>query len=404
MSEQNTSIINMWLSHIEQNGGPSKCGREVFYLAREYEKTNISKAIEYYKLKVSLADDNIQERYVALLKLGDLSTNVDEKISYWTRGTILCPSRLECFHRLVLYYKNNKQYETALKIGIMAPENRIANKDDFMVEPHIYHHDFDIEFSVAAYYAGKYQLAHDINQRNMLRNVGNPGDKLKLIMDNQIFYTDSFNKNRNLVKLLPNQGPISSNSTNVDSRLSNDIRPNIIIVDGFYDNPNDVRAMALAEEFDIKGNYPGARTKTFATDELKARFESIIGKRITYWPGQYNGAFQFTVASEKSWIHRDQTDFSAIIYLSPDAPADAGTLTYRHLATGKQFADNEADEKTLSIDSNNYDAWEVMDIIGNKYNRCILFNGRCSHKSNVYFGNDKYSGRLFQTFFFDTEK
>ena len=46
---------------------------------------------------------------------------------------------------------------------------------------------------------------------------------------------------------------------------------------------------------------------------------------------------------------------------------------------------------------------EVIDRIGNKYNRLVIFDGFISHKSDEYFGSDKESGRLFQTFFFDCE-
>ena len=36
----------LYLEHISENGGPEKCGREVFYLAREYESFNKKKSIK----------------------------------------------------------------------------------------------------------------------------------------------------------------------------------------------------------------------------------------------------------------------------------------------------------------------------------------------------------------------
>ena len=36
------------------------------------------------------------------------------------------------------------------------------------------------------------------------------------------------------------------------------MRQNIIIVDDFYNNPDQVREFALSQEFDVTGNYPGA--------------------------------------------------------------------------------------------------------------------------------------------------
>ena len=56
----------------------------------------------------------------------------------------------------------------------------------------------------------------------------------------------------------------------------------------------------------------------------------------------------------------------------------------------------------MNDDSRNYDNWELMDSIGNKFNRCIIFKGKRSHQSGEYFGTDKKTGRLFQTYFFET--
>ena len=43
----------------------------------------------------------------------------------------------------------------------------------------------------------------------------------------------------------------------------------LIIIDNFYSNAEDVRDYILTQEFSVKGNYPGRRTKSFATTELK---------------------------------------------------------------------------------------------------------------------------------------
>ena len=43
------------------------------------------------------------------------------------------------------------------------------------------------------------------------------------------------------------------------------------------------------------------------------------------------------------------------------------------------------------------------DYVSNKFNRLILYDASMFHKSLDYFGKDKYNGRLFQVFFFNTE-
>ena len=46
-------------------------------------------------------------------------------------------------------------------------------------------------------------------------------------------------------------------------------KSNLIVIDNFYKNPEKVREFALNEEYSISGNYPGIRTKSFASLELK---------------------------------------------------------------------------------------------------------------------------------------
>ena len=48
--------------------------------------------------------------------------------------------------------------------------------------------------------------------------------------------------------------------------------------------------------------------------------------------------------------------------------------------------------------------WEMTTMIGNKFNRLILYRGNMFHSSLDYFGSNKENGRLFQTFFFNSER
>ena len=50
-----------------------------------------------------------------------------------------------------------------------------------------------------------------------------------------------------------------------------------------------------------------------------------------------------------------------------------------------------------------YTKWELHDVIGNKFNRLVLYRGDYFHASLDYFGDSPENGRLFQTFFFNTE-
>ena len=182
----------------------------------------------------------------------------------------------------------------------------------------------------------------------------------------------------------------------------------IIIIDNFYNDIDDVRTMALKQEFNIKGNYPGIRTKSFANDNIKKMFEQYIGKKIIYWPDEYNGSFQYTTKEMDSWVHRDVTTWAGIIYLTPNAPLAAGTAFFKHKKTkieNLEEYNNSTKEiqKELDNDGQNMNKWEMIDYVGNKYNRLVLFQGSINHRSMEYFGDNKENGRLFQTWFFNTE-
>ncbi len=183
---------------------------------------------------------------------------------------------------------------------------------------------------------------------------------------------------------------------------------NIIIIDNFYNDIDDVRIMALQQDYNVEGNYPGLRTKSFANENIKLIFEKYIGKKIINWPNEYNGSYQYTTEKMDSWVHRDQTVWAGIIYLTPGAPLLSGTAFFKHKRTGienlEEYNNSNKDiQKELDNDSQNMNKWEMIDYVGNKYNRLVLFQGSRNHRSMKYFGNNINDGRLFQTWFFDTE-
>lgn len=187
------------------------------------------------------------------------------------------------------------------------------------------------------------------------------------------------------------------------------MKTNLIVVDDFYENPDEVRKFALSQEFSVTGNYPGKRTKSFLSDGIKEGISSImynIGGEVTNWfEGEngsgYTGAFQLCTSQDRTWIHGDYYNmWAGVCYLTPDAPVSGGTALYRYKENGDRISERG---KNTGYDSYDYTKWEVVDRVGNIYNRLILYPGHLYHASVDYFGNDIHSGRLFQTFFFDTE-
>jgi hypothetical protein len=177
----------------------------------------------------------------------------------------------------------------------------------------------------------------------------------------------------------------------------------LIIVDDFYSNPDEVRNFALTQEFGVRGNYPGARTLPFLTNEVKKAIEDKLqfAGPVTDWleHSGYTGCFQIATANDRTWIHSDSYNtWAGVCYLSPDAPYTGGTGLFRHKATGEH--------RRVTGDHEGYDytKWDLFDRIGNKYNRLILYRGDLFHASLDYFGDNLHNGRLFQTFFFNTAR
>jgi len=178
-----------------------------------------------------------------------------------------------------------------------------------------------------------------------------------------------------------------------------------IIHDGFYSNPEQVREYALGQDFNVEGNYPGLRTGPYPEPyftNMKGAIEDIIHKKITYWPDKYNTAFQYTTEDSHTWVHYDPTTWAAVCYLTPDAPIDTGTAIYRHKDTG--IYQHEIGKPDYNELHHTPDDWEILDYCGNIFNRIVIYKGSFYHSSKIAgFGKNKYDGRLFQTFFFNTE-
>lgn len=160
---------------------------------------------------------------------------------------------------------------------------------------------------------------------------------------------------------------------------------NCIIVDNFLDNPDIVRESVLKLDFYDEGPYPGLRSDRAEKDYeayVQQKFEDILNLKITEWK-QDSLRFQIVLEGQDSWVHTDESTWAAILYLTPDAPIDAGTGMYRKSG----------------------DDWELVTGVGNVYNRLVIFKGKLWHRSILPgFGNSKETGRLTQVFFFETEK
>jgi hypothetical protein len=175
---------------------------------------------------------------------------------------------------------------------------------------------------------------------------------------------------------------------------------NMVVVDDFYKNALAVREFALRQPFTVKGNFPGVRSAPFLTQDTQDAIQSLVPRAaglITAWFPEISGSFQSVKGGETTWIHSDPfNSWAGVCYLTPEAPLGSGTVMYRHKATGRVRGPNDL--------STNPEDWEEVDRIGNRFNRLVLYRGDLYHAAVGYFGNSLESSRLFQVFFFNTER
>ena len=182
--------------------------------------------------------------------------------------------------------------------------------------------------------------------------------------------------------------------------------PTFLVIDNFYKEPDEVRKFALECEFiEHPKFHKGRRTdKCYKFPGLKERFEQLIGRKIKSWE-KYgtNCCFQYCIAGDQLVYHHDLQEYAGVLYLTPDAPPQTGTNLYRSKHTKKM---NVSDEEHSIVFKNGYldsTEFDLVDVVGNVYNRLILFNAQTIHAAATYFGTTKENGRLFQLFFFDLE-
>ena len=225
----------------------------------------------------------------------------------------------------------------------------------------------------------------------------------------------------------------------------------MIIVDNFYDNPDEIREIAIkkfletdkinGENFVKKngyGHFPGHRvfpdlpnlvdcyfliqnkfdikidpkkwiftqTSNFQDhiNMMEFDFENMsmrIRETDLLFNSSYqitNGSFQYCDENSTKWVHIDNGNaFGSVVYLNPNPIDGSGTAIFQHKETGLKTSK----EVFSPEETTNFDKWEVVDYAENKYNRCIVFDATRFHSATKYFGTTPENSRLTQVFFFD---
>ncbi len=279
------------------------------------------------------------------------------------------------------YLKNNVKY--------IAMECHIKNDTKKQEKFKIFRDHYLQQFSDVKIISCKYQPI----------NIGNNVDLSKLI------YDDSF------IEKYEYEFMIYINNSKNHFHINHQQTPTALIIDNFYKDPDAVRQFALSQKFMDGGygkGYIGKRTyEQFLFDGLKEKFEDILGQKINSWEDQpMNGRFQITYAGEPLVYHCDSQKWAAMIYLTPNAPFECGTSLYAHKITkarsyndpGWDYSWKDTHLGDLHLDGTFF---EPVDILGNVYNRLVIFDGSNIHSASKYFGQIDSNARLWHMFFFD---
>jgi len=201
--------------------------------------------------------------------------------------------------------------------------------------------------------------------------------------------------------------------------------PSVIVVDDFLRDPDEVRTLALAQEYgsDIRF-YKGLRSsERFLWPHLREEFGRLLGRPVTEWLGHgANGIFQQTSNDDPLVWHHDTQGYAAAVYLTPDAPPGTGTSFWRDRTYGCRRRPTHPfetarlgnPETVKAAEAVVYDAynlehgdnWELVESVAGLYNRLVMWDASLIHSATSYSDFSEggaASTRLVQLFFFDAE-
>ncbi len=197
----------------------------------------------------------------------------------------------------------------------------------------------------------------------------------------------------------------------------------VTVIDNFYEDPDAIRRFALAQKYKFRHEetgldyvYPGCRTQDL--HNLDSALQAMVLKKlISVFHIAEHDVMRWAISSsfqsvsaiyEQGVIHTDaNTIFAGVLYLTPNAPLDAGTSLFRKNATFTQEKYQQACDANdarfkngdIVMDTNFHSMFDEVVKVNNVYNTLILFEGDIYHAANKFFGSTLEDSRLAQVFF-----
>jgi hypothetical protein len=221
------------------------------------------------------------------------------------------------------------------------------------------------------------------------------------------------------------------------------MRKTVVVAENFYEDPDTIRRYARSLDYyypyqpeasirsgELRPTWMTSRFRPARDCPFKCSFEILQaleamtgedidmghwslgfptnreGKaNVTYRDGPHsclwNCSFHVKLNTSQALgegVHNHVTDawnsvgphgWAGLIYLEPDAPLDGGLKLWKNLNPRRQLDWMTPKEN-----------WELIDDLGNVYNRLLLVRGNIPHSGAAGWGENVGDGRLFQTFFF----
>ena len=177
---------------------------------------------------------------------------------------------------------------------------------------------------------------------------------------------------------------------------------NTLIIDDFLDDPDQIRNLVIDSKvpFEKTGEvpHPGKRTVPTSDPDYKnmivAKLHEVLPFKIKMRPN-FSFSYQLCLSHDETWVHLDPSDWTGVLYLTPNAPIESGTLFFKE--------DVELVKRLRAPEGFGNMGVDLISTVGNVYNRLVLWRGsEIPHRSNMTgFGDCLENGRLTQVFFFD---
>jgi len=392
-------IINQYLNDPENPEFNYELGS--FY----YSIGQTAAALSYYLRAAERTSDKLLA-YECLLYIGlCFDKQGNRKFSAtgaYKHAICLLPNRQEAYYLISNLNRRHDQYvdayiyaELGLKANNLSDFNYIKTDVPFNGA-----RSFIFELMISSWWWGKHVECKNHLTFLVDNHWSELNDSEKSTIREYYKKYDPLSFNRKISKMINSDNTFAFNPNS---------RNRVWVVDDFYANPIAIREFALKQEY-IEGGfgrgYIGRRTsKQFLFDGLKEQFEDVMGRKITRWQEyDMNGRFQIAWAGEALVYHCDLQKWAGMIYLTPEAPFETGTTLYAHKKTRvRDYHDPNwkqvwpTDEKT-HLDRTPF---QPVDVLGNVFNRLVIFDASSIHSASEYFGQDRTDGRLWQMFFFD---